>query len=798
METTHLSAGTKNRSNRIGRRLILLIVAVSSLLTFFLTAFQLLVDYRQERADMEKLLNEVKVLLIPVAASVWTFDQRQIVFALDSLIGLPNIERVVVETTNGEFRWSVGQQKSSEVVTRSYPLQYHARGASQQIGRVEIVASLDAVRDRVISRAAAILLSNGLKTILVVAFMLFIFRRLVTRRIELLAGSVDKFELILDKTPETQAPVAIPAKADEIDTLQWAFYRMAERLGADVQELQRAHEDTRLAHAELELRLAVQRETEKALLVSEEKYRQIVEVASEGIWSIDAAHRTTVVNPALCRMLGYRPDEMLGVPLEAFIFEADFPDHQLQMQARHAGHGTQYERRFRCRNGGECWCEVSTTALKGDEPGVFVGSLAVVNDITKRKQADAELEKYHLHLEAMVAERTADLSIAKDSADAANLAKSRFLAAASHDLRQPMQAINLFHSALDRTKLNEEQKRISDFLSQSIRSLNDLLNALLDISKLDAGVVRSCPEVISVETLFNRIDAEFSSIALAKSLRFKLCFPLREMAVFTDSRLLMSLLNNLIGNAIKYTEQGGVLISIRRRGKQALIQVWDNGIGIAPEYMNSIFEEYFQIENIERDRAKGLGLGLAIVKRVAKLLDTEVAVRSRRGQGSVFEFRLPLADQPWWDAPRQMKQIRANVGPVRQGDSAPGISSGLVGRHVVVVEDDVMVAKAIQLFLELLGMSVTRYGNAEDALANAETAPADFYISDLRLPGLNGVQFLDAIQQRSTKPINAVVLTGDTSPDRIEMTQSSRWTVLFKPIDLAKLLSAMEALTTAC
>lgn len=360
-----------------------------------------------------------------------------------------------------------------------------------------------------------------------------------------------------------------------------------------------------------------------------------------------------------------------------------------------------------------------------------------------------------------------------------------------------MQAINLFHSALDRTALSEEQKRISDFLAQSIRSLNDLLNALLDISKLDAGVVKPSPEAISVETLFNRIDAEFSTIALEKSLRFKLCFPLREMVVVSDSRLLMSLLNNLIGNAIKYTEQGGVLIGIRRRGNQALIQVWDSGIGIAPEYMSSIFEEYFQIANLERDRAKGLGLGLAIVKRLAKLLDTEVNVRSRPGLGSVFEFRLPLADQSMKDAFRQVKLAGPDSCIAHQGGLAPA-TSGLVGRHAVVVEDDVMVGKAIQFFLESRGMTVARYACAEDALSDSESVPADFYISDLRLPGLNGVQFLDAIQQRSNKSINAVVLTGDTSPDRIEMTQSSCWPVLFKPVDLPKLLAAMEALTAAC
>ena len=216
------------------------------------------------------------------------------------------------------------------------------------------------------------------------------------------------------------------------------------------------------------------------------------------------------------------------------------------------------------------------------------------------------------------------LAEARDAAQSANLAKSHFLAAASHDLRQPIQAINLFRDALSKTVLNEEQRRIADYISQSVISLSDLLNVLLDISRLDAGAVKARPEAISVESLFRSIDAEFSPLASARSLRFKLCFPVADRAVVADGKLLQSLLGNLLGNAMKYTPQGGILVGLRRRGGQALIQVWDTGIGIAPEHMNNIFEEYFQIGNPERDRKKGLGLGLSIVRRIAGLLGTRV------------------------------------------------------------------------------------------------------------------------------------------------------------------------------
>lgn len=272
-------------------------------------------------------------------------------------------------------------------------------------------------------------------------------------------------------------------------------------------------------------------------------------------------------------------------------------------------------------------CEGRTTQVYG-----------ALQDITERKLAEDEV------------------IAAKQAAENASLSKSRFLAAASHDLRQPVQAINLFRDALDRTELNDEQKRICDYLSLSTQSLGDILNALLDISKLDAGVVKPHLEEIQSDALFRYIDSEFAPLATAKSLRFKLHFPQREMTVLADAKLLQSLLRNLIGNAIKYTEKGGILVGIRRRGNHAVIQVWDTGIGIALEHTSIIFDEYFQIGNPERDRAKGLGLGLSIARRLAKLLETEIVCRSRPGKGSVFEFSLRFSDKPRDEAPSYIAQ----------------------------------------------------------------------------------------------------------------------------------------------
>jgi signal transduction histidine kinase len=173
-----------------------------------------------------------------------------------------------------------------------------------------------------------------------------------------------------------------------------------------------------------------------------------------------------------------------------------------------------------------------------------------------------------------------------------------------------------------------------------LASLHEILNTLLDVSKLDAGAVIAEPRHFSAERLFSRIDDAFGAISKEKGLRFKLYFPIKDITLNTDPNLLFILLRNLIDNAIKYTATGGVLVGIRRRGESALIQVWDTGIGIPEANHQSIFDEYVQLANPERDKAKGLGLGLSIVERLASLLGTEVHVRSLKDKGSVFELTI--------------------------------------------------------------------------------------------------------------------------------------------------------------
>ena len=502
---------------------------------------------------------------------------------------------------------------------------------------------------------------------------------------------------------------------------------------------------------------------------SELKFSELAQMVPVGICHFDRSGMYTYVNDRHLVLSGRSRSEYVGSYWTDFIH----PDDRVRIQEAWERSG-QFGCAFVCeyrfvRPDGQYTYVIGEIQTEVDDDEQVLGFIVAQTDITQRKETEAQL------------------LVAKQQAETANRAKTRFLAAASHDLRQPIQAINLFRDALGRTDLNAEQKTIFKFLSLSVHSLGELLYLLLDISKLDAGQIKALMSPVQVEDLFRAIDGEFSSLAQQRNLRFKLFYPFKSMVLLTDHGLLMSVLRNLIDNAFKYTEQGGVLVGVRKRHGYGVIQVWDTGIGIDPIYGDQIFEECFQVGNVLHDRTKGLGIGLSIARRMARLLDGDVYYHSKPGQGSVFEIVLPLADD-------QVLSSNDALGQEQEDDAdLEGLRyASVIGWRVVVIDDDPMVAKSIQLLLESLDVRVQVFSSAERALASPDILGADFYISDFSLPGASGLQLLDAIAQRSTAPVRAVLLTGETAPDRVAQAVSSRWPVLFKPANLSKLVAVMK------
>ncbi len=402
-------------------------------------------------------------------------------------------------------------------------------------------------------------------------------------------------------------------------------------------------------------------------------------------------------------------------------------------------------------------------SLGGGVLSAGVGFILMVNERTR-----TELEKLARSLERTTQELRQQ-----------NEVKSKFLAYAGHDIRQPLQAMHLLLAGLLESGLNAAQEKTARMMELSVQALTDLLNSLLDISKLEAGAIQPNLRPVELDVLLARLVQEFMPQARAKGLRLRLRLPRRAPWVRSDEQLLASVLRNLLGNAIKYTQHGGVLLAVRPAAAGWKLQVWDTGVGIAEEHLAHVFEEYYQVDNPQRDRSKGLGLGLAIVHRMAALLDLRLACRSRVGQGTVMEITL-VASAP------QAVDVDAYAATGRLD---------LQGARVVVVEDDAAVAQALGQWLQAHGAVVEHHTSAENALAAPDIASADIYLSDYRLPGrLTGIDFLETLRSRSPRDVPGVLLTGDTSSQFIEQVAASGWLILFKPVHPRELQAVLRLL----
>jgi signal transduction histidine kinase/CheY-like chemotaxis protein len=368
-----------------------------------------------------------------------------------------------------------------------------------------------------------------------------------------------------------------------------------------------------------------------------------------------------------------------------------------------------------------------------------------------------------------------DLQRQKELAEDANRSKSRFLAAASHDLRQPIHALGMFVGALSRHSMNGEMRQIVDHMEDSIAAMDGLFSSLLDISKLDAGVVQPHLEPFQLAPLLARICHEYSSAAEEQNLSFILCHC--TAVVVSDQLLLERVLRNLISNAIRYTNQGRILVGCRR-GRALSVQIWDTGCGIAPSEQARVFDEFYQVENSERDRNKGLGLGLAIVKRLTVLLGHPLELKSEVGKGSVFKLSLPIADL---ETHHEMFSI-PNAVPISRG--------GLI----LVVEDDPMVREAMRSLLTSWDNEVIVAGSGAEALERATecaTRP-DLILCDYRLRGEeNGIDVIDRLRAEYNEDIAAILITGDTASDRLQKARDRGFVVLNKPVARSKLRAAI-------
>jgi two-component system CheB/CheR fusion protein len=398
--------------------------------------------------------------------------------------------------------------------------------------------------------------------------------------------------------------------------------------------------------------------------------------------------------------------------------------------------------------------------------GRIEGVVITFDDITSRKRVTEALED------------------AKREADTANATKSRFLAAASHDLRQPLQTLSLLQGLLAKTVQGDKAQSLVARQDDTLGSMTAMLDALLDINQIEAGVITPDLRNFSIGELLITKREEFGYPARAKGLLLRVVDCSQE--VCSDPRLLRQIVRNLLANALKYTETGKVLLGCRRRGAVLSVEVWDTGIGIPSGELEAIFEEYHQIGNDARERSRGLGLGLSIVQRLSTLLGHRVRVSSREGKGSMFAIEIPCA---------------ARLAPIQTAEPATQGKSAAVGRRarstVLIIEDDPDLRDLLGILLESEGYKVVtaRDGPAAVKLVQDWPTPPHLLLADFNLPGgLNGLETVRRIRQDTAQAVPAIILTGDISTETKRDVAAEACTQLNKPArrdDLLRTVAAM-------
>jgi signal transduction histidine kinase len=371
-----------------------------------------------------------------------------------------------------------------------------------------------------------------------------------------------------------------------------------------------------------------------------------------------------------------------------------------------------------------------------------------------------------------------DLRAALDRADESNRAKTQFLAAASHDLRQPIHSINVLIAALQLRPLDARSAEIVKLLVTVNQSLSSQLDSLLDISKLDAGVVRPRLDDHRLDEMLRRLATGTAGIAAERGLRLE---PSIETGItaHTDDGLLSRAIGNLIDNAIKYTPRGGTLrVALERRDGHAVITIADSGIGIAEAEREHVFREFYQVGNVERDRAKGLGLGLSIVQRLCALLGVTLNLESALGRGTTFTLRLP--------------EVAASYRAIEQ----QAIAADLRAMSILVIDDEAVVRRSMELLLSELGCTVHLAASREDAVRIAQQHGIDLVLSDYRLGNAtNGVDAIRAVQAVHPQA-RAALITGDTAPERLREAKASGLALLHKPVTLDALMRVLHDTST--
>jgi PAS domain S-box-containing protein len=524
--------------------------------------------------------------------------------------------------------------------------------------------------------------------------------------------------------------------------------------------------------------------------IPSELARSALDAAPDAMIIIDGSGAIRFANRQVSSLFGYAHDEVVGKPIELLMPE--------RFHARHIDHRDQYRGNVRIRpmgaglqlfgrrkDGTEFPVEISLSPIE-HEQGMLVS--AAIRDVSDRKRVEAELIRSreiadHAREAADGAREIANQ--AREAADRANHGKSRFLATASHDLRQPLQTLELLNGSLRRLPTSDAVAEAVAQQGVAIAAMSRLLNALLDISKLESGAIKPEPADFAVAAIFEELRREFAASAANKGLEFRVSAG--EEVAHSDPSLIGQILRNLVSNAIKYTQRG--LVSLRSAGSPEAtlrLEVVDTGIGIPAAQIQYIYEEFYQVGVPANSSRDGYGLGLSIVQRLVKLLNLKLEVRSEVGKGTVFSLGVPASGARIARSRGALPESHVEQQPI----GAP---------RVLLVEDDKSVRDATRLLLAVEGYQVTGVATLAEALRHATGGnEIDLLVTDYHLAnGETGTAVISALRESLGTHLKAVLITGDTSTAVKELPRDPFMRIASKPIQADELLTLMRALLAA-
>jgi two-component system, sensor histidine kinase len=500
----------------------------------------------------------------------------------------------------------------------------------------------------------------------------------------------------------------------------------------------------------------------------------IAQSTNDGIWDWDLDSGRVYYSPRWLELVGYRPGELSG-DISAFLDRLHDDDRdrvRTSIEDYLSGQSAEYRMEFRLRHQDGSWRWIMSRGIALRDAGDRAFRVAGTHtDITDRIRAAERLE-------SEVADRTAELRIARDRAESSAAAKTKFLATASHDIRQPLQAMAVLLGSLAPEVQTVAGRKTIEAIERSLGASMELLDALLEFIRLDAGAMRAKLTDVDLGQVVDSVGVSHLAEVARRGLFLRIV-PSRTV-VRTDPQLLARILRNLISNALKYTEKGSILVGCRRRADKVWLEIWDTGCGIAPDQLRQIFWEFYQGAN---GRQGGLGLGLAIVERLAGLMKHRVHVRSWQGRGSVFAIEME----------------RSNELPVsNERTQNASLDVFLTGCRVALIEDDKAVATALVQLLEAWGASVTSSTSSKSILEAFGGDAPDFVIADCKLEGdEDGFAVLDRLDRHFGKRLSSIMLTGEYDVDELGQRNRANRRVLHKPVWPAVLQAVIYSELTA-